>query len=665
MGIRPMIYINGSYASYLQSSIVNAFPVLWSARWPNQTNVPAIPVQTGNPSDSYAPIYGPWDDAPLPSQPWTIWQYASTGHVNAIGGGASSCDLDVARGGIEFLKDLLNPALWVANGSGQWTTLSNWNSGQAPVAPVQGTNPPARVGTLTLPTPRLPSTNDTVILDYPGAAITVTLASGSQNIRKLYVRESLNISGGSLTVNYIPSWDCTTNAAQFSAPVTLGGGASLSVHTLQVDATNTFTLSGSTLTFNTINLMPNTTAPAKIALGGDVSFCALTNGTATVTNGTGSGSSGLIDLGGATRACNVASGTDLFIEVPVTNGGLVKTGVGTLHLDAANTYSGGTTLSAGKLLVNNRAGSGTGTGGVTVNGGTLGGTGVIAGAVTVNSGGTLAPGATSSLATLTLGGAPTFNGTNLLRINRNGGSPLADKIALSCGTLSYAAALVVSNAGAAFTGGEVFTLFAAPAYTGAFATTSLPALNAGMNWYLGCLTANGTLKVNRSPVVNPLAFTNTSLAPLQIPIASLTAAATDADGDTITLAGVNLTTTNGATLLTNSTFISYSNNVYVADQFTYTVSDGHGGSATNTVNIAPMTGGQFSSCPTVNANSLTLHFAGSAGSTIYLERSTNLTGWLTIATNVMPANGLFDYIDDPLGSSAGPSSAFYRLRWSP
>src|SRR5208337_1701763 len=56
-----------------------------------------------------------------------------------------------------------------------------------------------------------------------------------------------------------------------------------------------------------------------------------------------------IDLGGGTRAFNVASSVDLFVEVPVANGGLSKTGAGTLHLDQANTYSGGTTISAGTL----------------------------------------------------------------------------------------------------------------------------------------------------------------------------------------------------------------------------------------------------------------------------------------------------------------------------
>ena len=80
-----------------------------------------------------------------------------------------------------------------------------------------------RVGPLTLPTERLPGSDDTVILDRSAASVTVTLASGAHNIRKLEVREALDITGGSLTINYVPSADSTPLAAQFSAPVTLDG----------------------------------------------------------------------------------------------------------------------------------------------------------------------------------------------------------------------------------------------------------------------------------------------------------------------------------------------------------------------------------------------------------------------------------------------------------
>jgi autotransporter-associated beta strand protein len=693
MGIRPAIYVNGNYAAFvlgtaslaLRNQIVQlpanipspvspAYPTLWSARWPNQTDPNAIDVQNGEPKDSYTQIYGPWDDAGV-THPWTFWQYASTGRLPSFSGGGANLDFDVARGGVEFLKDQLVPAVWMNDSDGQWTTLANWNSGQTPVAPVTGPGQVAPVGTQTLPTPRLPGAagagvtsgqHDTVILERPNANLTVTLASGTHNIRKLYMREALSITGGSLTVNYVPSPDSTTNGAQFSGPVSLSGSGSFSVHTLQVDAAQTFTLGGGTLTFNRINLMPHNSTPAKIALSGDMIFNPLANATATIVKGAGAGNSGLMDLGGGTRAVNVGNGpaeVDLSVEVPITNGALVKTGLGTLNLGSANTFTGGTTISDGRLLVNNLTGSGAGSGSVTVNGGTLGGSGTIAGVVAVNSGGTVSPG--PSIGTLTLNSAPTFGGTNFMEVNRNGGAPLADKIVLTSGTLNYGGTLVVSNAGAALTGGEVFTLFSAPAYSGSFESTILPALNAGMNWYTSGLVTNGTIKVNRSPVVGPVLFTNEAPNVLQIPIATLLASGTDVDGDPLALADVSLTTTNGVTLVSNSTFITYSNYVSVLDRFNYTLSDGRGGSVTGVVEIASSPTGRFASPPSGNANSMTLQFVGSPGWTYYVERSTNLPVWLTIWTNIAPANGLFEFTDDFHDLDGPPATAFYRLRWAP
>ena len=62
---------------------------------------------------------------------------------------------------------------------------------------------------------------------------------------------------------------------------------------------------------------------------------------------------------------------------------LNKVGTGTLTLSGANIHTGGTTVTAGTLVVNNTTGSGTGTGAVAVNSGaTLKGTGTIGGATT-------------------------------------------------------------------------------------------------------------------------------------------------------------------------------------------------------------------------------------------------------------------------------------------
>lgn len=369
MGIRPAVYINGNYAqnviggasASLRTQVVGAYPTLWIARWPNQSDPNLIPVQTANPNDSLSWLYGPWDDPPNPAQPWSFWQYASTGRLQSFNSGGSNLDFDVARGGVEFLKDNLVPALWRNDSSGDWSTLANWNSGQTPVAPVQGPGQVARVGTLVMPTPRLPGAagsdvtsgqNDTVILERPNANITVTLSTGSHNIRKLYMRESLEITGGSLAINYVPSADSTPISAQFSGPVSLIGSGNLSVHTLQVDSQRVFSVgSDGTLMFQTINLQAHATTPAKILLVADANLAPLAGTTATIQN-SGAGQISQIDLGGADRAVTVSDGAaavDVSFNVPVVNGGLIKRGFGMLALTGANTYGGDTRVEAGML----------------------------------------------------------------------------------------------------------------------------------------------------------------------------------------------------------------------------------------------------------------------------------------------------------------------------
>src|SRR5207249_2380328 len=87
-----------------------------------------------------------------------------------------------------------------------------------------------------------------------------------------------------------------------------------------------------------------------------------------------------------------------------TGGSLTKVGKGKLTFTTANTYTGGTTITKGTLLVKNKTGSGTGSGAVQVNVGTLGGTGKINGAVTVGTG-------SSSGAILLAGTSATSPGT--------------------------------------------------------------------------------------------------------------------------------------------------------------------------------------------------------------------------------------------------------------
>lgn len=362
MGIRPAIYTNGNYANdlegasaALQNEIVAKYPSLWVARWPNQANPNAIPVQTAHPKDTFNPIYGPWDDSPNQEHPWSFWQYTSTGRLNSFNNGNSNLDLNVAQGGTEFLKDNLVPTIWMDDSDGEWTTLANWNSGQTPIAPVQGPGQSNRVGPLFLPVERLPASNDTVILDRDDASVTITLSFGSHHIRKLYVKEALNLTGGSLSVGYVPSADSTPLSAQFSAPVSMNN-TEFSVHTLQLDAGETISIGNTNLTFHTINSLPSFGILGGIDLIDDITLTSFDGETATIKKGNGQGFAGFIDLMGQERAISVTEGaaeTDVVIEVPIANGALIKQGLGKLAINSASTYTGNTSVHEGTLSINN------------------------------------------------------------------------------------------------------------------------------------------------------------------------------------------------------------------------------------------------------------------------------------------------------------------------
>ena len=133
---------------------------------------------------------------------------------------------------------------------------------------------------------------------------------------------------------------------------------------------------------------------------------------------------GIVLLDTATLSVGSNNLSTTFSGIIQDAGSLKKIGTGTLSLSSANTYTGGTTISSGTLLVKNTSGSATGTGTVTASGGTLGGKGIISGATKVGTGngagGTLQPGkGASKPTTLTIQNSLTFksNGTYTWKLN--------------------------------------------------------------------------------------------------------------------------------------------------------------------------------------------------------------------------------------------------------
>jgi autotransporter-associated beta strand protein len=151
-----------------------------------------------------------------------------------------------------------------------------------------------------------------------------------------------------------------------------GGAMGGVIHLLSSNPSTGLQMTGGTLTLNSDNAVAG-----KLLVEGDVnSFASAT--TSVITSGGSAMNFGNVDLNGGTRLFVTqsgsvsSSGSDLRVSAQIVNGGLTKTGTGILEVSGANTYAGGTIISAGTLLVSNSTGSGTGTGAITVtNSGTL------------------------------------------------------------------------------------------------------------------------------------------------------------------------------------------------------------------------------------------------------------------------------------------------------
>lgn len=188
-----------------------------------------------------------------------------------------------------------------------------------------------------------------------------TVTNGSQ----LFLNKSANVTAiaGDITVAS-NGFLVASNTNQFASTSTLtlsGPGAGYSgvfaqtLGTLVLNsgsfwnssATLTLASAVNALTMQNTGLFSPLSSPIILTGGGSVVFDPSNNGTATI--------SGPINLGGSLITFNIGNGAaavDMQVTNVISNGGINKTGLGLLLLTGANTYAGGTTVTAGTLQGN-------------------------------------------------------------------------------------------------------------------------------------------------------------------------------------------------------------------------------------------------------------------------------------------------------------------------
>jgi autotransporter-associated beta strand protein len=308
------------------------------------------------------------------------------------------------------------------------------------------------------------------------------------------------------------------------------GANNLNLHDIaNAAAVSLLRLNGGTLTVGGFT-KSNTSYTNQISFNGGVLKAGANNTTFlpafTVSTNVVQAGGAIIDAGGF--AITVAA---LLIHDPALgstpDGGLTKLGAGTLTLNAAETYTGNTTVSNGTLALSASASlanaanltvaagvfDASAAGGFTLGSGRkLSGNGAVNGNFTVGNGATLAPG--GSIGTLTFSNALTLAGgsTNFFEISH---SPLANDLAVVSGALTGNGTLMVTNIGAtALMAGDSFTLFNAGSYNGAFTNVILPSLNSGLAWNTNALNSSGVISVvsTTPPVINSVSWSGNNFA---------------------------------------------------------------------------------------------------------------------------------------------------------
>jgi autotransporter-associated beta strand protein len=310
----------------------------------------------------------------------------------------------------------------------------------------------------------------------------------------------LNLGTGAVTLD--GNRQVTVSDHQLTVGGVIGGNYSLTKAgngTLTFAGQNTYT-GDTTLSAGVLNVNSNA------ALAGVTGALTVNGGTLNLNNTAQtvsalSGSGGTINLTVAHALTINQPGTTTYAGVLTGEGGLTKSGTGTLTVSGSNTYAGVIIVNGGTLLANVPGSLPYAVFVIVESGATFGGNTTVGGQVYVHAGGTLSPGG-EAIGTLSAYVELYSGSTTRMQIHKSGATLTGDKVVVVGDTLFYGGALAVTASGDTLAVGDTFDLFDAPSFSGSFSTTNLPGLPGGLRWNTAQLTVNGSISVESAgPVI--------------------------------------------------------------------------------------------------------------------------------------------------------------------